>query len=43
MVEYPTGATPSLPEFKGVFSGPQMENFASYFAGLTVSADRTVS
>ncbi len=43
IVEYPTGATSSLPAFKNVFSRPQMENFASYFTGLMVSPDRTIS
>lgn len=43
IVEYPSAVTSYLPAFDGVFTKPQMKNFARYTSGLMISSNRTIS
>lgn len=43
IVEYPSVVTSYLPAFEGVFTRPQMKNFARYTTGLMISPNKTVS
>jgi SRSO17 transposase len=43
IVEYPSVVSSRLPSFGGVFTRPQMKNFARYVSGLMLSPNRTVS
>jgi len=43
IVEYPSVVASYLPAFEGVFTRPQMKNFARYTTGLMISPNHTVS
>ena len=43
IVEYPSVVSSYLPAFDGVFSKPQIKNFARYITGLMISSNKTVS
>ncbi len=43
VVEYPSVVSSYLPAFDGVFSKPQIKNFARYITGLMISSNKTVS
>ncbi|MDG7036263.1 MAG: hypothetical protein JRN37_02385 [Nitrososphaerota archaeon] len=43
IVEYQSVVSSYLPVFDGVFSKPQMKDFAGYITGLMISSDRMVS
>lgn len=43
IVEYPSVVSSYLPAFDGVFTRPQMKNFAKYTTGLIISPNHTVS
>ena len=43
IVEYPSVVSSYLPAFEGVFTKPQMKNFARYATGLMISPNHTIS